>query len=77
MSEPVNFIDLYNELMKCEEHPTILICDAQSDWGKKILAERDGEEEFDGFWHAYIRRGDQTFYVPLYELGESDEEKAD
>ena len=68
MSEAASFIDLYDSLMKCESYPTIIICDARSEWGRKALAERDGEEAFDGWWHAYIRRGDQTFYVPLMEL---------
>lgn len=62
--------DLYKELTNCEEHPTMVVCDAKIKWGKIVLDQKEGETFFDGFMHAYIQRGDQTFLVPLYEVKE-------
>ena len=59
---------LYASVTIGQDHPPIIVCDARSEQGQYILTNRDGEEAFDGFWHAYIRRGDQTFYVPLTEI---------
>jgi hypothetical protein len=63
-------IEVLNKLFTADvdDRPKLIICDARSEYGQKVLAERDGEMEFDGFWHAYIRRGNQTLLVPLWEL---------
>ena len=60
-------LDIYTS---CEVHPTLIVADAESEYGKYILAHRDGEMDFDGFRHAYVERGDQTFLVPLWEWEE-------
>ena len=49
-------------------HPTLIVASAVSEQGRYIIDNRDGEMEFDGFWHAYCQRGDQLFLVTLAEI---------
>lgn len=71
--EPTNAGTLSYEMLidayvKCGAYrPNLIVCDAHSDGGKFILEHRDGEMDFDGFHHAYVKRDDQLFIVPLWE----------
>ena len=65
MSEKIE--SAYSSILFGHEKPTLLICDGNTPQGQFILANRDGETDFDGFHHAYVERDGQTFLVPLWE----------
>ena len=65
-------LSLLYETLTFPVKPSLVICDAKSEYGKKILSERDGEMDFDGFHHAYINREGTTFLVPLWEWQENE-----
>ena len=70
-------LDLYAGVTSGTCKPELVVCDARSEQGQYILAHRDGETDFDGFHHAYIRRDGQTFLVPLHEWVEGADEARD
>lgn len=62
-----SLVDIY---VNAAYRPNLIVCDARSDGGKFILENRDGEMDFDGFHHAYVKRDEQLFLVPLWEWAE-------
>lgn len=64
----LSYEKLLEAYARCTAKPTIIVVDAKSEPGQFILANRDGEVDFDHFHHAYVKRDEQTFLVPLWEI---------